>query len=112
MNQDPLAQLKDIHLPLHAETGWPAPGYWLILLLLITVTTLLLFVIWQYWQISKIKRNWIQQLQNIDINDANAVKKINLLLKKAALHYYPRHSVASLYGEKWLRFLLPSDQFS
>ncbi len=39
MNQDPLAQLRDIHLP--EAIGWwpPAPGWWILTLLLLVSTT-------------------------------------------------------------------------
>ncbi len=98
---DPLAQLRDIHLP-PPVTWWPpAPGWWLLALLAIA---LLLFAIlrWRRWRRrSAYRRAALDELRRIDGGDASA---INALLKRTALAA-GRHDAAALSGEAWLQFL-------
>jgi hypothetical protein len=97
---DPLAQLKDIHLP-DAVNNYPiAPGWWLIVL---TVLVLLVFTglrLRRYIVKRKAKNLALRQLANA--NDTVAV--VNTL-KWSLLAYFPRSQVAHLSGDNLKAFL-------
>lgn len=103
-------QLHDIHLP-SPVSMWPlAIGWWLLFISLV----LMLFIAWKgyaYWMQKRIQRLFLRQCQLIkqqyeqDQNATLALQSLNFLLKKAALHFYPREQVAALHGETWLDFL-------
>jgi hypothetical protein len=97
---DPLAQLKDIHLPGAVHSYPIAPGWWLVA---ITVLVLLVFIglkLRRYTAKHKTKKMALKQL--INTNDSVAVVKI---LKWALLAYFPRSQVAHLSGDNLKAFL-------
>ena len=98
---DPLAQLKDIHTPEPIHNYPVAIGWWIV-----TIATIVL-LIWLWRKFAKAKKLKQQQklaLANLESNDLS-IADIQATLKWAALSYFPRQQVASLYGEKWLAFL-------
>lgn len=111
MNHDPLAALKDLHLPPAPIDAWPAPG-WIIIfsLLLLTFIMLLLFILRRWFQ-QRVKRQAIHLLETqyqayLQQGRLQQVtSEINVLLKRVALFYYPRAEVANLHGQAWLDFL-------
>lgn len=112
MNQQALAQLKDIHLP--ASNPWwdLAIGWWLLLAL-----ALVLLV----WGLPKLrtflmklrnkrllKQDMQAELQRICKNHHDTqqtLADINILLKKVVFTLFPEQQVASLTGKVWLDFL-------
>lgn len=103
-------QLHDIHVP-PPISMWPvAMGWWLLLMGICLVSGLLFFTK-NYWVKLRRKKALLQAWQNIqqqyelDNNAALALNALSILLKKAALQYYPRDQVAGLHGEAWLNFL-------
>ena len=61
---DPLAQLRDIHLPDGVAWWPPAPGWWLLLLLLAVIGAL----IWRYRQQQARKRRYrVLALQELEL---------------------------------------------
>ncbi len=108
---DPLAQLRDIHLP--ADIGWfpPAPGWWLLGLLLLAA---LVFGLWRVWILYKAKAYRREALRELNAlhsdwqhtsNPQQYLSGVNQLLKRVALRSFPRQTVASLSGPAWLEFL-------
>lgn len=107
---DPLAALKDIHLP--PEPSWwpPAPGWWLLAALLLMLVVWLARVLWRRQRLAARRRCVIAQLdrllQEYDSKHAcRFVAGVAELLRRVALVHYPRRQVAPLAGEDWLRFL-------
>ena len=114
--QDPLSQLRDIHLP---ETGglWPpAPGWWVLAILLVAVLAAL---VWLF--LRRRKRNrWLRSARAELISlerSASATPswfaQLNTLLKQAARKRYPDRHPEALTGDAWVEFLLqtaPKDQ--
>ncbi len=115
MNQQALAQLKDIHLPAPSPWWELAAGWWLLLALV-----LILLI----WGLPRLRTFWIKrrnqrllkqdmqaELQAIcqayqEHHDAHqTLADINILLKKVALTLFPKQQVASLTGKAWLDFL-------
>lgn len=107
---DPLAQLRDIHLP--EPVGWwpPAPGWWLLGALL-----LLLLAAAAWWLTRRRRRNRYrraavaearQLYASLAQDDGTAyLEQANQLLKRSALIACPQAGVESLHGAAWVEFL-------
>jgi len=110
-NQNPLASLKDIHLP--PVPGWfpPAPGWWILAFLLL-VLIVYAFYKWRQRQLFRrpIKLA-LQELFQLDLqsNDpavqCQTLQAISALLRRFCLVFFPRRQVAGLCGQSWLDFL-------
>jgi hypothetical protein len=99
LNQ-PLAQLKDIHLPEPVHNYPIALGWWLLLATLL-ITIVILVMKWQKRRrISKAKHLALKELKNTDSAD-----QIVTLMKWAAFQYFPRQEIASLHGQQLIEFL-------
>jgi hypothetical protein len=107
--RDPLSQLRDIHLP---ETGgfWPpAPGWWILVVLVIAALATLTWLI-----LKRRKRNrWLRfaraELARLECSaspDPSWFAQLNTLLKQAARERYPDQHPEALTGEAWAEFLL------
>ena len=109
--QDPLAQLRDIHLP--AAVSWwpPAPGWWLLTLLLLAGLGVLARVLWLRRQRRAYRRRGELELEQLFAHwqaggDTRAfLQALNSLLKRIALYSFPGIEVAAMNGVRWTRFL-------
>lgn len=101
---DPLAQLKDIHLPQEIHNYPTAIGWWL----LACAVIIILFIITKRYlkkrQLNKVKKAAILRIQQNDLSS----DELFSTLKWACLHYFPREKVARLYGEDLAKFLISS----
>ncbi|MGM0905863.1 MAG: DUF4381 domain-containing protein [Pseudomonadota bacterium] len=105
MQQPSLEQLNDIVEP--GQAGWWPPS-WLTIAVVVTLLAgilVLSIVLFRRWQNSKVRKTATKQL--LQQKDANA-EQITVLLKRAALAYYPRELVATKHSRTWLVFLLAS----
>lgn len=118
--QDPLAELRDIHLP--PEPGWwpPALGWWLLSLLVLVVLTAVMRYV-RKRRAQSFPRRWalrkLAQLRSREdeVGSSEIITELSTLVRRAALSRYPRDEVAGLVGADWLRFLDHSgdtDQFT
>lgn len=107
---NPLDQLRDIHLPNQVDQFPSAPGWWLLLaVILITIG----YFIYRHYQFKKAIRLLkpakleLSKLKALATNqiDAHAIATLSALLKRICLIYFPNLEVASLSGQKWLKFL-------
>lgn len=108
---DPLAQLRDIHLP-DAVNAWPpGPGWWLLAAL-----ALVLAIVGLVWLLRRYRANaWRRQARAAldtawrqwreDGDATTYLQSVNAILKRSALRQFPRETVASLSGEEWEAFL-------
>jgi len=107
--QDPLAQLRDIHLP---DTGgiWPpAPGWWLLAI----VCAVGLAVAVTLWRRQRRKTAWRRDARRLltDLK-ARASKtpewfgELNTFLKRVARQVHPNQNPQVMSGEQWIAFLL------
>ena len=100
---DPLAQLKDIHLPAAVNNYPIAPGWWLLAIIVLALIIYGLVKCRQYLVKRKHKKAALAQLS------AKAeIGTIVALLKWAALQYFPRQAVANLTGYEFKDFLVAS----
>ena len=108
---DPLAQLRDIHVPGMIEAWPPAPGWWILTALGALLVIAGLTWLFRYWRANRYRREAMSELvqllenwyQNED--DHAYLDALQKLLKRAALTNFPREDVASLTGEAWVLFL-------
>ena len=108
---DPLAQLKDIHLPPPVGNGPWAIG-WIFLFSFCLFA--LIFLVWRIirrWEFIKARRYLLGRLQQLKIEydheeDPVAIAiELSQLLRRAALCVFPRKDVAGLKSDAWLAFL-------
>ncbi|MDH5737172.1 MAG: DUF4381 domain-containing protein [Gammaproteobacteria bacterium] len=110
-NPDPLAELKDIHLPPAIDSFLLAPGWWIMMLLALGLAGLLIWQLKRRHQKSRYRRQAIAALkENLahyeSRGDASQfLMDYNSILKRVALVTWPRTHVASLTGEAWVGFL-------
>lgn len=108
---DPLEQLRDIHLPGAIGPWPPALGWWLLALLALALIAWGLFSALKYWQANRYRAIAQQELKTIYNHYQQCADtrlflvQLQLLLKRVALHAYPREKVASLNGIAWVTFL-------
>lgn len=108
---DPLQQLRDITLPDPVSAWPPAPGWWLLTLLLLAAMCVGLY----FWQRQRranayrkaaaeaLDRAWSDFEQG---GDKQALLQLMpTLLRRTALQAFPRKAVAGLHGPDWLAFL-------
>lgn len=107
---NPQLQLRDIHLPEGISWWPPAPGWWLVLLLMVALIACG-FYVYRYRQQRLVHRAAQAELEKIRLsyaatNDAQRlVKSLSIWLRRVCLSLYPRIDVAGLTGKEWLDFL-------
>lgn len=119
-NGDPLSELRDIVEPA-GVSGWPpAPGWWLLGVLV------LLLLAWLFWVIRRQRaraRHWSRTARaslealahEHNDDDRRWLGELAVLVRRIALASAPRSTVAPLTGEAWLSrldALAGSDAFS
>jgi hypothetical protein len=108
---DPLAQLRDIHLPA-AVDWWPlAPGWWLLLALLLVGLLAAGYSLRRRWIAGAYRRAARTALVEClagyqrDGDAGRYLADVNEILKRTALSAYPAETVAGLAGGAWCEFL-------
>jgi len=101
---DPLAQLKDIHLPAPVS-AWPLSLYWwLVIILVVSIAGLAIYAVLQYIKKTRLTRLALAELALLQQQTCE-VNELHHLLKRIVLSSFPRETVASLHGNAWLEFL-------
>ena len=109
--ENPLVNLKDIHLPPPVSLWPPAPGWWILALLLIS--TLFIGGVWLYRKYKKRKPRTeaLKILKDLEIlyrnsqDEVVSLRNLSNLIRRTALTFYDIDAVASLQGSSWLEFL-------
>lgn len=118
MQQDPLSQLRDIHIPAPGGVWPPAPGWWILLLILIVLAVAITLWIRRRRQKNawyRIARRDLDRLANRAAVTSQWFSELNSLLKQSAIARYPERQPESLTGSRWVDFLLetsPSDRIA
>ena len=73
---DPLAQLKEIHLPEPVHNYPLAPGWWILAFIVIALTILFMVKWFKAYRLAKAKRQAIKLLSKIDDNEENQSNEI------------------------------------
>ena len=105
-----LQNLRDIAVPEPPPLWPPAPGVWVLLIVLAAVVTALA-VFWRRRRADNAYRRAGLSL----LEDARTTRDVNIVLKRVALAVFPRPEVAPLHGDEWAAFLdgsCPSARFS
>jgi len=101
---DPLAQLKDIHLPVPVST-WPLSVYWwLVIIAVLLGLGLAIYGVYHYIKKTRLTRLALAELAQLQQQGCD-VNELHHLLKRIVLTSYSRQAVASLHGEAWLNYL-------
>ncbi len=112
MNPDLMSQLRDIHAA--APVSWwpPAPGWWVLALLLLVLLSWLgrrLLARFRLYQRRKQMLGWVEHLNaNIDPRrDPQAyLSTLNRIFKLVAMRAFPAQQCAALNGQDWVNFLI------
>jgi len=108
---DPLAQLKDIHLPQQINNYPFAIGWWLLAIISLVLLVWGIIKVKRYRSQRKDKNIALKQLKGMSLTNSQIIS----LLKWCCLQYFPRTSSASLFGNNFRCFLinaLPSNKQS
>jgi len=108
---NPLATLKDIHLP-EPPGLWPlAPGWYIALFIVLLCLGLIIQALKKRYRFNQPKKEALRLLHQAqenfaqDNNSQVACATVGEILKRVALSYYPRMDVAGLHGKEWIAFL-------
>jgi len=103
--------LRDLHLP-EPIGWWPlAPGWWVLIALALFGLGWLLLLAWRKRRFNAARRYAIRALAEVEaeyLTNRNPValgRQVSALLRRSMLAYAPRHEVAGLTGDSWLKWL-------
>jgi hypothetical protein len=108
---DILAQMRDIHMPPEPGLWPPAPGWWLLGIVVLIGLGWLVRQGWQALARYRLYRRVARELAIIcerhqQHGDAQKLTaEISRLLRRAALREHERERAAGLIGDNWLTFL-------
>ena len=105
---DPLANLRDIHIPGAIDPWPPAIGWWLIAAAALIAISYGIYLVFKWWKSNQYRREGIRALRYLlenHVSEKQYLRDYSDLLKRIALSAYARESVANLTGEAWVSFL-------
>ena len=108
---DPLAALRDIHIPDAPEFWPPAPGWFVVAALAIAAGAAAAIICVRQWRAGRFRSDALAQLTSLRARhgagapDAEIAMELSVLMRRVALARHPRAQVAGLTGERWLAWL-------
>ncbi len=103
--QDPLAQLRDIHVPSEVNL-WPLDwGWWVLIAFSVLALIGIYKVASAHIRHNKARKQALALLDTVSVQQDNWPVTLNSVLKRTAMSYYPKQQVAGLYGKQWQTFL-------
>ena len=109
--ENPLVNLKDIHLPPPVSFWPPAPGWWILALLLTSSLFICSVYLYRKHKKRKPRIEALRILKDLEIlyqnsqDEVVSLRNLSNLLRRTALTFYDNDEVASLQGSSWLEFL-------
>ncbi len=112
-NNLPLEPLPLAPLHLTAEPSyWPLPiAFWVVATLLLALISAIAVWTWRRYQRDAAKREALTSLALLTQSGTPAIAELNVLLRRTALSYYPRDTIAPLQGNAWLSWLSRHGQY-
>ncbi len=116
--QNPLSNLRDIHLPESVDWWPPAIGWWILLISIVIVASVIITITVRHHLKNHYRRDALVELTTLtakyyqDNDLANYLVACNILLKRVAIHAYGKHIVAKLSGVSWRDFLIQKNNQS
>ncbi len=104
-----MAQLRDIHMPEPGGFWPPAPGWWLLAILVLALAIWLGVVLWRRHQRNRWIRDARRELAGLKATaqaDNKWFAELNALLKRCARERYPESQPHTLSGHQWADFML------
>lgn len=103
---DPLAQLRDIHLP-EAISWWPlAPGWWFLAIVFIVAMAYFIGLLWQRHHAFTYRREALLLIKQLPYqNQQQRITALLALLKQVAGSAYPEFNLTSLNNAEFIAFL-------
>ncbi|HED16994.1 MAG TPA: DUF4381 domain-containing protein [Gammaproteobacteria bacterium] len=103
-------QLRDIHLPVEPGFWPPAPGWWILAVLLLALLAWVGWIAVRRYHLHRSRQRILAMLGELEQEANNnttpeRIAQISILLRRLALMRYPRQRVAALTGADWLSFL-------
>jgi len=104
-----MLELRDIHAAPPPGLWPPAPGWWVLAILLASLLVLGILWLRRRYRAQRCRRQALLELDNITRgykdNYDRLVAETGIWLRRVALQRYPQEEVASLTGSAWLEFL-------
>jgi len=103
-------QLRDIHLPDPVSWWPPAPGWWILLILIFVAIYFIPRLIKKLKQVP-LNKQAISELKQIENNyqthqdKTRLVQELSILLRRSCMSYVSRKEIASLTGSEWIKQL-------
>ncbi|MFQ5642255.1 MAG: DUF4381 domain-containing protein [Thiogranum sp.] len=109
-NALPALDLRDIHSAPPPGFWPPAPGWWLLAVLLVAVLVPASVWLYRRYRLYRRRRRVLAELEQLEApgaqqHSAEFITAVSTLLRRVALLRFERRRVASLSGAAWLRFL-------
>ena len=107
---NPLEALRPIHAAPLPELWPPAPGWWVLAVLLAGLLAATIVWCWRRYRQYRFRNKVLLEVDSITSsyskdNSSEFLTNISTLLRRIALRRYPAERVASLTGSAWLQFL-------
>ena len=108
---DPLAALRDIHVPDPPPFWPPAPGWIAIACVVIAVAVAGTIVAARWWRSGRSRREALASLRSLHARhdtgapDREIAIELSMVVRRFALAHHPREEVAGLAGERWIAWL-------
>lgn len=106
---DPLSQLRDIHLPPTQGFWPPAPGWWVLALVLVVIVAALAWLARRHRRRTlwlRLARAELATLERTALKEPQWFTQLNSLLKRVARERYPLERPEAQSGEQWAACLL------
>ncbi|MFT6733049.1 MAG: hypothetical protein ACJAS9_001234 [Polaribacter sp.] len=107
LDDSPLNNLRDIHLPENIDQFPLAIGWWILLSILICTLCFIIIRAIKKQRALRYLRSAKLELKSLSQLEANneSISKLSALLKRVCLIYYPANLVASINGQAWWDFI-------